>query len=117
MLTEWERARGTRLLAGTRERLDGEVARIEFIIEHVDFNAYVRAEARALAIRLGHYGAHLTLQAVRSVERLLTRTVRHLRSKVASEVSAPRETSRPFVQALDDFKQELRNATPEIPEL
>ena len=113
-----EQKRGTRLFAGTRAELDGKVEHALFIYEHVDFNAFLAEESKALALRLGHTIAHLTLQTVRSAERLLTRLVRHLRSKVAMDSVAPAgETSRPFVQALSGFKEELKAARPQIPEL
>ena len=117
-LTQWERAHGTRFLAPTRARLDQGVERAAFVIKHVDWNAYLRDEVRALAIRLGHAAAHLSLQGVRAVERLLTDAVRRLRAQVASEAApAPGPSTRPFVQALSGFKEELKAARPEIPEL
>jgi hypothetical protein len=117
LLTRYEAARGARLFAPLRERLDGEVERALFVAHHVDFNAFVYAELRALAIHVGHFIAHVTLQAVRAVERLLTQAVRYLRHRVATDAGPARETSRPFVQALDDFKEELKQNRPEIPEL
>lgn len=116
-LVSWEERRGTRLFARARARLDGEMERAAFVATHVDWNSYARTQGRALLIQAGHFLAHTTLQAVRLVERWLTQAVRSLRARVASEVGPAKETSRPFVRALGDFKEELRNAHPEIPEL
>jgi hypothetical protein len=116
-LTNWESKRGLRFFATLRTELDRRVEEALFIFNHVDFNSYLRDEARALAIHFGHYVAHLTLQGVRFIERLLTQTVRQLRAKVASETVAPKETTRPFVQALSGFKEELKATRPPIPEL
>lgn len=117
-LTQWERARGVRLLAPMRARLDREVERATFVLEHVDWNAYARDEARALATRVAHLVAHLSLRGVRSAEHFLTDVVRRLRARVASEAPAQGTSStRPFVQALSGFKEELKAAHHPIPEL
>lgn len=116
-LTRYEGARGARLFAGSRSRLDARVEHALFIYEHVDFNAFVEEETKALLLRVGHAIAHLTLQSVRAIERLLTRAVRHLRTRVTSEAGVPRATERPFVQALGDFKEELKQTRPPVPEL
>lgn len=117
LLMSWEAARGTRFFAGTRYTLDTKVEHLRFIYEHVDFNAFVAEETKALMLRLGHFVAYLSLQSVRAVERLLTRTVRHLRTKVTTDGGVPRATERPFVQALGEFKEELKATRPPMPEL
>jgi hypothetical protein len=116
-LTTWETNRGARLFAGARGAFDTKVERARFVYEHVDVNALVREETKALLLRTGHAIAHFSLQSVRFVERELTRAVRYLRTRVASEQATPRATERPFVRALGDFKEELRQARPEVPEL
>jgi hypothetical protein len=115
-LVRYETTTGTRLFPNMRARFDARVEHASFIAEHVDFNAFVREEARAAAIRVGHFLAHITLQSVRAVERLLTRAVRYLRTRaVNDEVAAPRATERPFVQALGEFKEELKATRPPAP--
>jgi hypothetical protein len=106
-LTWHEERRGARFFAPERARLDEKVARAEFILSHVDFAAFARAEARRAAHVVGHEVVHLSLHAVRATERVLTRLVRHFHAQ--KEVSAPpRESARPFVQTLADFKGRLK---------
>lgn len=113
ILTSREMRRGERVFAPERDRLDKSVARIEFILEQVDLGAFLRNEIRRMAGRFGHMVAHLSLQAIRATERLLTRLVRHLRMR--HEIDAtPRESARPFVKTLSDFKSRLKATHPEI---
>lgn len=114
-LTRFERKRGTRFFSVQRKQLDAVVMRGEFIVTHVDLPAFVRDEVQALAHRVGHEGAHLMLQAVRTVERLLTRSVRHLRLRESARME-PRESSREFVKTLSDFKDQLKSSRPETPD-
>lgn len=113
MLTGYEARRGVRFYAPLRARLDGTVARIEFIVTHVNFGEFIRDELRHLAGRIGHDVAHLSLLVVRAVERLLTRLVRHLRTHPEVD-TAPRETAREFVKTLSDFKDGLKATHPDI---
>ncbi len=116
LLTDYETRRGARMWAAERTRLDEQVARITFIMEHVDLVAFVRDEIRRLGSRLGHDIAHLSLQLVRAAERLLTRLVRHLRSRHTADI-APRENVREFVKTLADFKSQLKGTHPEISDI
>lgn len=110
VLTEYEMRRGTRVFARERDLLDAKVARVEFILEHVDLWAFAREEFLRLAHRFGHDIARLSLEAVRAIERLLTRLVRRLRPHWHLD-EAPRETTaRPFVKTLSDFKDRLKQA-------
>lgn len=115
-LTNYETRRGMRVFEAERAHLDRTVERVEFILQHVDLGAFLRDEIRRLIARLGHDIAHLSLQAVRSTERVLTRLVRHLRSRHTVDTT-PRETARPFVKSLSDFKDRLKATRPEVPEL
>lgn len=112
-LTRYEARRGIRFYAPQRERLDQSVERIEFILAHVDLGEFLRSEIRHLVSRIGHDAAHLSLLAVRFVERLLTRLVRRLRADPEVD-TAPRETAREFVKTLSDFKDNLKATHPEI---
>lgn len=111
-LLGYEARRGVRVFAAQRDRLDHSVERAEFILRHVDFGAFAREEMRRIAERISHDAAHLSLQAVRAAERLLTRLVRHLRSRRAED-AAPRENARAFVKTLSDFKGQLKVPHPE----
>ncbi len=115
-LTWYEERRGTRLYAPARMRFDQKVSRIEFILAHVDLVAFAREEIRRAVSRIGHDLVHISLQAVRIAERLLTRLVRHLRTR-HPEDTAPRESARPFVKTLSDFKDRLKATHPEISDI
>lgn len=115
-LTRYEARRGARFFEPQRAHLDRSVARGEFILQHVDFGAFLRAEVYRAANRAGHEIAHLSLQGVRAVERLLTRLVRHLRTQRVPE-DTPRVSAREFVKTLSDFKGRLRETRPEVPDI
>ncbi len=116
MLTSYEARRGARVYAPQRAALDEHIDRIEFVLEHVDLVAFAKDEARRFIGWVSHSVAHLSLQAVRSVERFLTRAVRYLRNRHASD-TAPGENVREFVKTLSDFKEQLKETTPEVPEI
>ena len=105
-----------RFFAAKRTRLDENVERVGFIVEHVDLGAFVRDEVRHALNHAGHAIVHLSLQVVRSIERLLTRLVRRLRAQPEID-TAPRETAREFVKTLSDFKDNLKATHPEIHEI
>lgn len=116
VLTNYEVRRGVRVYAAQRDRLDKTVERIEFVLQHVDLGSFLRDEMRRLVARLSHDIAHLSLQAVRATERLLTRLVMHLRSKHSVD-TAPRGNVREFVKTLSDFKGGLKATHPEVGEI
>ena len=113
VLSHYEKRHETRFFEEKRARLDAHIERIEFIIEHVDLKAFVKDEIRNAMNRLGHMIAHLSLQVVRAVERLLTRLVRHLRVQ-HEDTAAPRESTREFVKTLSDFKDGLKTTHPDV---
>lgn len=113
ILTRREAASGVRVLESHRAKLDRQIARIVFIINHVDFAAFLREESRRAAGLLGHTAAYLSLQIVRAAERLLTRVVRKLRTEHAVEPRPVGET-REFVKTLSDFKGRLKDTMPEM---
>ncbi len=112
VLTRYEAQRGVRFFAPERDALDKNVERLGFIVAHVDLLSFARDELSRALNQLGHLIAHFSLQAVRAVERLLTRLVRHLRAR-NQETVAPRETAREFVKTLSDFKGTLKATHPE----
>lgn len=116
LLVEYETRRGVRVFAPQRAVLDGAVERAVFIWTHVDLVAFGREELRAVANRVSHAVAHFTLRAVRLLERILTRTVRQLRS-TAVENEAPRETAREFVKTLSEFKDTLESEHPQLKDI
>lgn len=116
-LVWYENRRGMRFFAPLRGRLDQNVERAEFILEHVDFGAFVQAEVYRIANTVGHAGAHFSLQAVRATERVLTRLVRRLRTRNALEPVSARENAREFVKTLSDFKDNLKSTHPDIDSL
>ena len=113
VLTKYEVRRGARYFATERDRLDHAVERIVFISRHIDIGAFLRDEIRRLISRLSHDIVHLSLQTIRAAERLLTRLVRYLRSRHASD-TAPSENVREFVKTLSEFKGGLKVTHPEV---
>ena len=116
ILVGYERRRGMRLFEVARGRLDRNIARIEFVVDHVDFGAFFIEESHRIAARIGHDIAHISLLVVRATERLLTRVVRHFRSRHAGD-AAPRESARGYVKTLSDFKDRLKTTHPEISDI
>ncbi len=110
-LTSYENRRGARAIAPLRARLDQQVERGEFIMANVDLSAFARDEIRRVVGIVGHAMAHLSLQAVRTIERLLTRLVRRLRPSYTVD-AMPRESTRAFVKTLSDFKGRLKETRP-----
>ncbi|MDO8231682.1 MAG: hypothetical protein Q7T37_00565 [bacterium] len=116
VLTVYETRRDLRFFGASRGRFDQKIARIEFIVEHVDFGAFFIEEAHRIAVRIGHDAAHLSLLIVRAAERLLTRVVRYFRSRHAVDAT-PRESARGYVKTLSDFKDRLKTTHPEISDI
>jgi hypothetical protein len=113
VLNAYEATREGRYLEEYRARLDKEIKRLTFIVTHVDFAAFAREESQRLLGKASHYVAHLSLQAVREVEKVLTRVVRYLRVHHNVEVRPAAET-REFVKTLSDFKERLKDTMPEM---
>ena len=81
LLTAFERGRGMRVAGVPRNRLDAHVARISFVITHVDWPAFVRHLIGSTFSRAAHDITHTVLILVRSLERLLTHAVKSLRER------------------------------------
>lgn len=116
-LTRYETARGARFFAAKRDALDQYISQSRFLVEHIDWKSLFREQGKRVIERLGHDVAHATLQSVRAAERFLTEFVRKLRSTGAHHHVSLRETSRPFVKTLTDFKGHLQATRPEMPEI
>jgi hypothetical protein len=116
-LTHYETEHQVRFFGARRRELDILVERVQFVFEHVDLGAFIQEEIRRLGTIAGHAIVNLSLQAVRVVERLLTRLVRYLRTTSESMEAAPRESTREFVKTLSDFKDTLKSNYPVVPEV
>ena len=116
ILSEYETRRGVRIFERERARLDEHIARIEFIIAHVDFGSFLREEVHHISHYIAREIVHLSLQTVRAVERLLTRVVRNLHTQRAID-PMPRENAREFVKTLSDFKGQLEATHPKVPDI
>jgi hypothetical protein len=78
---------GFRVLAGPRARLDRQVGRTLFVLTHIDWAAFFSHVATSSAARIAHDLVHTTLLVVRATERMLTRTIRTLRERVAQSAA------------------------------
>lgn len=116
LVTRIEARRGNRFFAHLRNAFDRSMMRVAFISTHVDFKSFVREEGRRLGAHLAHDLAHVSLVVVRSVERLLTRAVRHLRVSHGIEPAA-NAAPRAFVKTMKDFKEQLVSTHPPYPEV
>ncbi len=74
-------ARYGRVGVSVRAKLDKQVTRATFIVTHVDWSAFMKHVIQTGAERVVHDTAHGTLQAIRCIERILTRLVRSLRER------------------------------------
>ncbi|MEK9160573.1 MAG: hypothetical protein AAB440_00855 [Patescibacteria group bacterium] len=108
-LNSVEQKKGARILSGMRSALDARVARATGVVAHVDFSAFLWNLSKDVTGRLVHDIAHVSLIAVRSLERLLTRLVRFIRSRVhAPQVVEGKRSA--FVETITYFKKTLRRS-------
>ena len=114
VLTAYESRRGTRLFEVERAKFDRLIGQFWFLLTHVDFAAFLKEETQRWSTRFGHYVAHLALQSVRAVERLLTRAVKALRAHEYMRDSGPRVSERPFIETLSNFKEHLSATRPDL---
>ncbi len=110
VLWSWfETTHGFRLLARPRRTFDRQVARTYFIITHIDWGAFIAHIAKITFERVAHDVVHTTLLLVRATERILTRTIRTLRERVASHESTgePVEGSQ-LIATIIRFRKSLK---------
>jgi|SRR3989338_2579426 len=112
-----EARRQARFFSTYRNQLDRWVEQASFILAHVDFASFAKEEIQRLARRASHDLAHLTLQSVRAVERLLTRLVRRLRTRHPDLSQPAGESTRSFVRTLSEFKGHLEATRPEMSDI
>lgn len=110
VLVSIERKRGLRVAGALRNRLDAKVSRVAFIVQHVDWGAFVKHLVGTVFERVAHDIAHGVLRAVRFVERLLTRTVRQLRARRGMPVDVEEEDTGVLRTGINRVRQALRNA-------
>jgi hypothetical protein len=109
-LTLVEAKTGVRIFSVLRTRFDHTSSRILYVCTHVDLAAFFfRVSSDAFSASV-HAITHASLTLVRTLERTLTRAVRHIRAKNGhAPVLPPKETSR-FVRTISYFKQTLRRS-------
>lgn len=90
VLTAFEKKRGLRVAGMLRNKLDVRTSRAAFVVSHVDWGAFLKHLLGTVLERVLHDVAHVVLRIVRTMERLLTRTVKALRERRG--ITAPLET-------------------------
>lgn len=110
VLVSFERSRGLRVAGMFRNALDARVARISFIATHVDWGAFIKHLLGTVFERVLHDAAHLVLQAVRTVERVLTREVKSLRERRGIMPSESTKEEHPFQARVQKIQAALRSA-------
>ncbi len=84
VLSSIETTSQKRLFGGTRRKFDKQVARVAYVITHIDWAAFFAHVTKSTLERVAHDVVHTTLLAVRATERSLTRAIRTLRERVAT---------------------------------
>lgn len=107
LLTRLEERRGIRYFSNARHALDVQVSTIHARVRTTDFGESIALFLRRTGHKVLHDVAHISLLAVRWVERTLTRAVRSLRAK------RPQQAPSAFVATMTDFKRDLRNGNGE----
>ncbi len=98
-----------RVFASSRLKLDKRVARVVFIVQHVDWGGFIKHVVQATIERVAHDTAHATLVFTRFIERSLTRLVMTLRERRSGRTT-PTATSRQRVslrETLESFRKSL----------
>ena len=113
-LVSIEERTGRRMFAGRRYQFDERIARIAFIIRHVDWGAFSADIARTSLERAAHDVAHATLLAVRALERFLTQVVRQLRARQDAPALPSRTQSTRTERAVRYIRQTVRRARREV---
>lgn len=109
MLTGFETGRGMRVAGAARNRLDAKIARLSFIVAHVDWSAFAKHLVGTAVSKIAHDIAHTVLILVRSLERMLTRAVKSLRESRHHQGAAD-DTSSPLERGLVRVRQALMHA-------
>lgn len=110
LITALEGARGARLFGSGRAALDARVARVSFVLQHVDWSAFLAHLTRSGLERLLHDIAHTSLLVVRFLERELTRAVRALRSRREATLPEAGPRPSPLAGTVTYLQKTLRSA-------
>ena len=101
-LTVVEARTGTRVWGASRAKLDTRVARVAFIIKHVNWVEFFVQLIQGFFERVIHDIAHWSLIAVRFIERQLTNVVRYLRDR-RPNLLAPKPSRTPIVTQIREY--------------
>ena len=114
-VTVVEARTGTRYFAVSRAKLDRNVARVAFVIKHVNWAEFFAHLFQSFFERVLHDLAHWSLMAVRFVERQLTNVVRYLRDR-RPNLLAPKPVRTPILkQVLEYVGNTFRISRPKKP--
>lgn len=104
-----ERKRNKRFFSVTRNRFDARVSRMGYVIEHIDWGAFLNHVFKLSIEKVAHDVVHGTLLAVRTIERTLTRAIRVLRERLAHRsASSEAPEGFEFGKTIQRFKKTLR---------
>jgi hypothetical protein len=106
-LTLTEARTGTRLLAAPRAKLDQQVERAMFVVNHVNWADFISHVVQSFFARLAHDIAQTTLIAVRFLERELTRIVRYMRDRRPNVLAPTPSRESPITQTTAYLKKTL----------
>ncbi|MBA3789520.1 hypothetical protein H0X32_04000 [Patescibacteria group bacterium] len=106
-LTLVEVRTGTRILGGARSKLDIQVARATYVMNHVRWSEFLSHLVQSIAARIVHDVAHASLFIVRFAERQLTRVVRYLRTRRPNVLAPPNSRASPLHQTSTYLKKTM----------
>lgn len=108
-LTQYEKYRGARFVPTLRKKIDLFATKARFVIEHVDFLAFIYETIRQSFNKMAHDSVHFALRVTYLVERHLVRAVNYFRMRFTArqDFSTPTKKSSEFVRTITDFKHEL----------
>jgi|JI10StandDraft_1071094.scaffolds.fasta_scaffold432306_1 hypothetical protein len=106
-LCKAENALNKRVFGALRRKFDKYVERIQFLLDHVDFGSFIIHLFKDMFDRFVHFILHLALSSVRFVERLLTRGLKVMRSRIAPPGIPQSQKRSTFVETMSYFKSTL----------
>jgi hypothetical protein len=107
-LTLMEARSGVRLLAVPRAKLDQQVERALFVINHVNWFDFISHMVQSFFARTAHDTAQSTLIGVRFLERQLTHVVRYMRDRRPNVLAPTPSRESPLTQTTSYLKKKLR---------
>ena len=100
-LTVVEARTGVRMFSPLRSKLDRNVSRVAFIIQHVSWGSFISQMLQSFFERVLHDIAHWSLIAVRFIERQLSSVVRYLRDR-RPNMLAPKPSRPPLLTKINE---------------